>query len=147
MADGRLTIDGQDLGAAVERVWGEDMTEYEWSFSMSPEDVTKLKLALGCTGDALAVLEERFSGEMVLTWGHFSKLTGSRTGLGRDSVTGKMKKCPTVGSLMSDAVPHARAWAIEKHGTQTYGRGVASTPTPIASAPWPRSRPPHGEAA
>jgi len=75
-ADGGLAIDGQDLGAAVERVWGEDMIEYEWSFSISPEDVTKLKLALGCTGDVLAVLKERFSGEMVSDLGPFLKTHG-----------------------------------------------------------------------
>ena len=29
---------------------------------------------------------------------------------------------------MTDLVPHARAWAIEKHGTQTYGKGENARP-------------------
>jgi (p)ppGpp synthase/HD superfamily hydrolase len=29
---------------------------------------------------------------------------------------------------MTDLVPHARAWAIEKHGTQTYGKGESARP-------------------
>jgi hypothetical protein len=60
-ADGALSIEGQDLGAGVAGVFGADVTEHEWAYSIAPEDVQKLAAALGSSGDVLDALAERFS--------------------------------------------------------------------------------------
>ena len=45
-ADGRLLIEGQDIGAGVERQFGEGMREYEWSWTVRPADVPAAVAAL-----------------------------------------------------------------------------------------------------
>jgi hypothetical protein len=69
--DGSLLIEGQDLGPAVERFFGPDMTEYEWAWTIRPLGVSKLKLALACDDDVLAALIRRFSGDDAADLGSF----------------------------------------------------------------------------
>jgi hypothetical protein len=63
--DGSLVIEGQDLGAGVERFWGAGLTEYEWTRTVEREHVPRLAAALGGGPDAdvLALIEEAFAGE------------------------------------------------------------------------------------
>jgi hypothetical protein len=42
-----LVISGQDLGQGVSRVFGEDLTEYEWTHTVRAEHVPRLVEALG----------------------------------------------------------------------------------------------------
>ena len=58
-ADGTLTIQGHDLGEGVERSFG--YWEYEWAWTIQPEDVATLKSALDSGDDVLAALAARFS--------------------------------------------------------------------------------------
>jgi hypothetical protein len=46
-SDGAVLIEGQDLGPAVERIWGEGLTEYEWAWRIAPADVPAAVAALG----------------------------------------------------------------------------------------------------
>lgn len=51
-ADGRLLIEGQDLGAGVERIFGEGIREYEWSWTIRPASVPAAVAALdGAPGE------------------------------------------------------------------------------------------------
>lgn len=50
-ADGRLLIEGQDVGAGVERVFGEGIREYEWSWTVRPANVPAAVAALDGTPD------------------------------------------------------------------------------------------------
>ena len=43
--DGSLTIEGQDLGAAVERAFGS--REYEWAWTIAPADVPRVAEVFG----------------------------------------------------------------------------------------------------
>lgn len=61
--DGTLLIEGHDMGPGVSNWFGPDVTEYEWSISLPPSGVEKLKLALSCQDDLLTALLDRFSGE------------------------------------------------------------------------------------
>jgi hypothetical protein len=45
-ADGRLLIEGQDVGAGVERVFGDGIREYEWSWTVRPASVPAAVAAL-----------------------------------------------------------------------------------------------------
>ena len=45
--DGGIAIDGQDLGAGVERAFGEGLSEYEWAWAVEPKDVPAAVAALG----------------------------------------------------------------------------------------------------
>lgn len=45
--DGAVLIEGQDLGPAVERIWGEGLTEYEWAWRIAPADVPAAVAAIG----------------------------------------------------------------------------------------------------
>lgn len=45
-ADGRLVIDGQDLGPQVE-IFGEGLREYEWAWTAAPEAVPRVVELLG----------------------------------------------------------------------------------------------------
>ena len=49
--DGGIVIEGQDLGIGVERTFGKGLTEYEWSWSISPDAVPALVAALGGVED------------------------------------------------------------------------------------------------
>jgi hypothetical protein len=57
LADGRLRIEGQDLGPAV-AVFGEDFTEYEWDWIVAAADVPRIAEILGRTpgSDPIAAL-------------------------------------------------------------------------------------------
>lgn len=46
LADGRLKIEGQDLGPSVS-FFAEDMTEYEWDWIVAAADVPRIAEALG----------------------------------------------------------------------------------------------------
>lgn len=46
LADGRLKIEGQDLGAGV-AIWGEGFTEYEWTWTVAATDVHRVVEILG----------------------------------------------------------------------------------------------------
>ena len=41
LADGRLKLEGQDLGASVS-IFGEGLTEYEWDWTVAAADVPRL---------------------------------------------------------------------------------------------------------
>jgi hypothetical protein len=45
--DGAVLIEGQDLGPGVEEIWGEGLTEYEWTWRIAPADVAAAVAALG----------------------------------------------------------------------------------------------------
>jgi len=59
--DGTLVIEGQDLGSGVSDFWGDGLTEYEFTRTLSPVAVAALRLSLGI-GDApvLEALGSRF---------------------------------------------------------------------------------------
>ncbi len=59
--EGDLVIEGQDLGAEVEKFFG--YSEYEWAWTISAKDCDRLLAALGGEPDLLSALGERFSGE------------------------------------------------------------------------------------
>jgi hypothetical protein len=46
MTDGSLRLEGQDLGASV-AVFGEGLTEYEWSWTVAAGDVPRIAQLLG----------------------------------------------------------------------------------------------------
>jgi hypothetical protein len=50
-ADGRLMIEGQDVGAGVERVFGDGIREYEWAWTVRPANVPAAVAALDGTPD------------------------------------------------------------------------------------------------
>ena len=57
---GDLVIDGQDLGPAVERAFGEGLTEYEWRHTIRAANVPLLVAALGgAPGEDVLVLLAR----------------------------------------------------------------------------------------
>ena len=66
---GDLVIEGQDLGAGVQRTLGFD--EYEWVWTIRARDVPSLSAALGTPSDLLAALRERFSGDRAAELGSF----------------------------------------------------------------------------
>ena len=51
--DGRLLIEGQDIGAGVERVFGEGIREYEWAWTVRPDAIPAAVAALEGTADEL----------------------------------------------------------------------------------------------
>jgi hypothetical protein len=51
LAEGRLRIEGQDLGPAV-AMFGEDFTEYEWAWIVAAADVPRISTILGRSPDA-----------------------------------------------------------------------------------------------
>ena len=57
MGDGRLKIEGQDLGPSV-AVFGEDFSEYEWDWIVAAADVPHIAEMLGRTpgSDPIAAL-------------------------------------------------------------------------------------------
>ena len=57
--EGDVLIEGQDLGAGVERALG--VYEYEWAWTIHAADVPLLLEAIGTTSDVLSALRERFS--------------------------------------------------------------------------------------
>jgi hypothetical protein len=46
LADGRLRIEGQDLGSGV-AVFGEGLSEYEWAWTVDAADVQRIAQLLG----------------------------------------------------------------------------------------------------
>lgn len=62
-ADGAVVIEGHDLGRGVEGFFGSGLTEYEWAWTISAEDVPRLRTALGGKRDAdvLDLLAARFA--------------------------------------------------------------------------------------
>ena len=46
LPDGRLKIEGQDLGPGV-AIWGEGLSEYEWDWTVAAADVPRLVEILG----------------------------------------------------------------------------------------------------
>jgi hypothetical protein len=68
-AAGDLVIEGQDLGDGVERALG--VREYEWTWTVRAAHLPDLSRALGMTGDVLAALATRFSGENAAELGSF----------------------------------------------------------------------------
>jgi hypothetical protein len=51
-ADGKLVLEGQDLGPGVESAFGEGCREYEWRRTIEPLHVPLLLKALGAELDA-----------------------------------------------------------------------------------------------
>jgi hypothetical protein len=45
--DGTLIIEGHDLGSGVSNFWGDGLTEYEFTRTLSPAAVAELRLSLG----------------------------------------------------------------------------------------------------
>ena len=62
-ADGTLTIEGQDIGDGVERIFGTGNREYEWTWTIESKDIAELKSALESGDDVLVALAERFSND------------------------------------------------------------------------------------
>lgn len=58
--DGGVVIEGQDLGSGVEAAWGEGLREYEWLWTIDPDAIASMVLALGGRDgdDPLAVLAD-----------------------------------------------------------------------------------------
>lgn len=46
LADGGMTLAGQELGASI-AIFGEGLTEYEWAWTVAAEDVPLLPAAFG----------------------------------------------------------------------------------------------------
>jgi hypothetical protein len=57
LGDGRLKIEGQDLGPAV-AFFGEDFTEYEWDWTIGASDIPRVAELLGGSpgSDPVAVM-------------------------------------------------------------------------------------------
>jgi len=45
--DGGIVIEGQDLGSGVEHIFGEGLTEYEWTWTIASDGVPAAVAALG----------------------------------------------------------------------------------------------------
>ena len=58
--DGTLVFTGQDLGKAVQDLF--HVSEYEYGYVVEAKEIPKLKKALGCKGDLLDCIKEKFSG-------------------------------------------------------------------------------------
>jgi hypothetical protein len=58
--EGNLRIEGQDLGDAVEAIFG--YREYEWVWTIARSDLPKLLQALGTKTDLLDTLAQQFRG-------------------------------------------------------------------------------------
>jgi hypothetical protein len=71
---GDLVIEGQDLGDGVERAFG--VREYEWTWTVRAPYLPDLLRVLGATGDVLAALAARFSGENAAELGSFLQSEG-----------------------------------------------------------------------
>jgi hypothetical protein len=61
---GDLRIEGQDLGPAVEEIFGEGKTEYAWDVVVRAANVPRAIVALGGApgDDILVLLAQRYSG-------------------------------------------------------------------------------------
>ena len=73
---GDLVIEGQDLGAGVEEIFG--VSEYEWAWTISAQDCNQLLVALGTKSDLLSALVERFAGERTSDLQSFLESEGIR---------------------------------------------------------------------
>jgi hypothetical protein len=62
LRDGRVVIEGQDLGAGVERAFGPGISEYEWSWTIARRHVPAAVRELGGKGDddLLSLLAARY---------------------------------------------------------------------------------------
>ena len=61
-SDGRLLIEGQDIGLGVERVFGEGIREYEWAWTIRPDGVPAAIVALdGAPGEPPLSVVARWS--------------------------------------------------------------------------------------
>jgi len=60
-SNGDLRIEGQDVGQSVESFFGS--REYEWSWTVARSKHPKFLKALGVSGDLIAALKARFSGD------------------------------------------------------------------------------------
>ncbi len=60
--DGSLQIEGHDLGRGVENFWGSGLDEYEFSRTVPPDGVIRLRaiLDLGDGDDLLGTLHARY---------------------------------------------------------------------------------------
>ena len=58
--NGDLRIEGHDIGAQVDSIFG--YREYEWIWTIARTDLTKLATALGTKSSLLDALKERFNG-------------------------------------------------------------------------------------
>lgn len=76
-AEGDLLIEGHDLGDGVERHFG--VREYEWTWTVPAASLPVLLRAMGASGDVLAVLRERFSGDDAAALGPFLESHGIPT--------------------------------------------------------------------
>ena len=61
--EGDVVIEGQDVGDGVEQVFGDGIREYEWTYTIHAAHIPTLRQALAASGDVLAALRERFSGD------------------------------------------------------------------------------------
>jgi hypothetical protein len=56
--NGDVRLEGQDLGPGVEQIFGEGLTEYEYTMTILAQDVPALRRALGDKSDLLQALKE-----------------------------------------------------------------------------------------
>lgn len=68
---GDLVIEGQDIGNAVESVFG--FREYEWTWTIARINLPKLAEALGAKANLLSALESKFRGPPASHLGSFLK--------------------------------------------------------------------------
>ncbi len=68
---GDLVVEGHDLGSGVSSVFGPDVKEYEWVYTIKRESLPLLIKALGGDerDDALQVMAEKCKGEEALEIG------------------------------------------------------------------------------
>lgn len=60
--EGDVVFSGQDLGAGVERFWGDGQREYEWIWTVKKAHVSALAHALSATDrDLLSTIAARFN--------------------------------------------------------------------------------------
>lgn len=61
--DGSLTIEGHDMGPGVELIFGDGITEYEFTRTVDEAEVLKLREAMGLGAESplLALLRSKFA--------------------------------------------------------------------------------------
>ncbi len=83
-AKGRLVIEGQDLGAVVETVFGEGYREHEWRWTVEPGELAAAVAALGGgPGDPPLAIVARWTAERGTDPGSAIKAAGVRIGFWR----------------------------------------------------------------
>lgn len=72
---GNLIIEGHDLSADLPKMFGPDITEYEWTNTIKKKDFTKLRKILNGkdSDNILKIFVKRFSGDKAMEISAFIK--------------------------------------------------------------------------